>query len=411
MQEPTDVLIVEDNRADAELLAVMLRPLFPGITLNPVRTLREAMDVLSVSRPDLVFLDMGLPDATGLEGLEMIRDLHEDVAVIVLTGNADDALSVRALNAGAQDYLIKGCFDSESLRRSVRYAMARREHRRLQIELEREQRLSTLGQIVSALAHQLNNPSGIVLANQEMMVDALDELEGATPTPTSPQRQSMQDLRECLGDVAHGMQRINQLVNEMSTYCGAIKDDSEVVPLFGLLSNVLGALEPVRHGHVEVRTRLDRDILLRGSAAKLSQVIQAVVLNANDAMSDPGVHYLTITVLESEGRARLVVEDTGRGLQAALVRRVFEPFFSTKDKQVGLGLTLTREIVRSYGGNVSFESELGRGSKVTFDLACAPAQDREATSMLAAVARKTAFDELAHVGSEDTDVIEERMLP
>lgn len=123
----TRVLVVEDNPQDAALYGAMLqstRP--PGLfEVVLVGRLSECMALLENETPSCVLLDMGLPDAEGVEGIARIRFVAPDVPVVVLTGTDDDTVGIHALQRGAQDYLVKGAVDSRGLVKSIRYAIER----------------------------------------------------------------------------------------------------------------------------------------------------------------------------------------------------------------------------------------------------------------------------------------------
>jgi diguanylate cyclase (GGDEF)-like protein len=123
----TRLLLVEDNPTDATLHTAMLRStaLSELFEVAVVGRLSECIVALAESRPACVLLDMGLPDAQGVEGLRRIRIVAPDVPVVVLTGNNDETMGLDALQSGAQDYLVKGHVDGRVLARSVRYAIER----------------------------------------------------------------------------------------------------------------------------------------------------------------------------------------------------------------------------------------------------------------------------------------------
>ena len=123
----TRLLLVEDNPADAALHIAMLRStaLSELFEIVVVGRLSDCVLALAEAMPSCVLLDMGLPDAQGVEGVARIRIVAPDVPVVVLTGNDDDAVGLDALQCGAQDYLVKGHVDGRTLARSIRYAIER----------------------------------------------------------------------------------------------------------------------------------------------------------------------------------------------------------------------------------------------------------------------------------------------
>jgi len=128
--EAITVLVVEDDEGDAQLVAELLDDAFPRVRLIRSRSLAEALIELGGDgggAVDCVLLDLGLPDAAGLDALDGVRRVSPAIAVIVLTGLDDEAAGIAAVNAGAQDYLVKGQVDCALLTRAVRYAIGRRQ--------------------------------------------------------------------------------------------------------------------------------------------------------------------------------------------------------------------------------------------------------------------------------------------
>lgn len=125
------LLLVEDNPGDALVIERSLRgSRGGGIELTRVGSVNEAERELGKRSPDLVILDLGLPDARDLDALVRVRRVAPDVPVVVVTGQSDDEISVQALHEGAEDFLVKGRVDPWQLRRSIRYAIERHRSRR-----------------------------------------------------------------------------------------------------------------------------------------------------------------------------------------------------------------------------------------------------------------------------------------
>ncbi len=121
----TDVLLVEDDDGDALLVEELVIDAEEDITLRRARTLAEG--VAAVHGAQCVLVDLGLPDASGLEAVAALHDAAPDVAVVVLTGLGDRRRGLEAVAAGAQDYLVKGQVDGPVLARAIRYAIERRQ--------------------------------------------------------------------------------------------------------------------------------------------------------------------------------------------------------------------------------------------------------------------------------------------
>jgi signal transduction histidine kinase/CheY-like chemotaxis protein len=166
----TRILLVEDNPGDADLVRLACDDADPGVfEIEHATMLRDALArVKSPPAPDVVLLDLTLPDAFGLDGLRRLTDAAPELPVVVLTGSSDRALGAAALQAGAQDYLLKGAADAALLPRALRYAIERHDHAararllaservaRAAAEAERE-RMSVLAAASLAVSHSLDD--------------------------------------------------------------------------------------------------------------------------------------------------------------------------------------------------------------------------------------------------------------
>ena len=121
------ILLVEDNPGDAELVREALAGASDRVEISHVNSLADARARLACGGVDVVLLDLSLPDATGLQGVEHLHGVAPDVPIVVLTGQHDEVLGARVVQAGAQDYLVKGQTDEWLLIRAMRYAMERQE--------------------------------------------------------------------------------------------------------------------------------------------------------------------------------------------------------------------------------------------------------------------------------------------
>src|SRR5580693_1490969 len=131
-QKTLRVLLVEDNEGDARLLREMFGKESPNsFEMTHVSNMREAVIRLAKGGVDIVLLDLGLPDAYGLQSVQQARAAAPGIPLIVLTGMDDEALAAEAMKAGAQDYLIKGQVENRALPRALRHAI---EHHRIQVE-------------------------------------------------------------------------------------------------------------------------------------------------------------------------------------------------------------------------------------------------------------------------------------
>src|SRR5512141_1998004 len=135
---PTAILMVEDDPGDAHLISTLLRKETGRYRIEHRPRLSQAMEVLAGGGVDLVLLDFSLPDSVGLASFRAVHEHHPEVPVVILTSLDDDLLAARAVEEGAQDYLVKRDVDTRLLGRSIRYAIAR--HRAERALRESEER-------------------------------------------------------------------------------------------------------------------------------------------------------------------------------------------------------------------------------------------------------------------------------
>ena len=142
---PTRILLIEDDFDDADLLCELLE-LVPQSSFQVSQSVRlsEALLHLSQERFDVVLLDLSLPDSQGLATVKSVYSQMPTVPIIVLSGLEDESVAIKAVHEGAQDYLVKGKFDGDSLVRAIRYAIERTKV--LQLLYQREQQLQQANQ-------------------------------------------------------------------------------------------------------------------------------------------------------------------------------------------------------------------------------------------------------------------------
>src|SRR6266852_3999895 len=178
MKDKIHVLLIEDNLSDARLVQGMLEhDKSNAFTLKHVSSLGEGISSLEPgSRSQVILLDLGLLDATGLQTLRRIMPVAQDASVVVITGHQDEELGIAAIREGAHDYLIKGQVDGSQLRRILRYAVERHKMQsELRAEIEERARVQQALQLSEQRYHLLAEaaPVGILLAGERgRIVDA-----------------------------------------------------------------------------------------------------------------------------------------------------------------------------------------------------------------------------------------------
>jgi C4-dicarboxylate-specific signal transduction histidine kinase len=223
-------------------------------------------------------------------------------------------------------------------------------------------RVSMMGQLASALAHEINQPLGAILRNAEA---AELFMQSASP--------DLDEVRASLADIVKNDQRAGAVIDRMRALLR--RNELEVIRLD--VGDVIGdVVTLMRADAVSRHVKLDVDIAgdlrpVRGDRVHLQQVLLNLIFNAMDALSDANHEDRRVTVTARSGGSRTVevaVGDTGPGIPADMLATVFDPFFSTKCNGMGMGLPISRTIVEAHGGQLWAENNHVQGATLRFTL-------------------------------------------
>jgi PAS domain S-box-containing protein len=231
----------------------------------------------------------------------------------------------------------------------------------LEEQLQISEKMASLGLLAAGVAHEVNTPLTGISSYTQML------LEGAAPEdPTT----------KVLEKIERQTFRAARIVNGLLNLARPAQVDSGPVDLNAVINDVLALLEhQLRTGSIQVRKELAAvSPTVLGIEYKLQQVFLNLFLNARDAMPKGG--WLTIVTQEGTNQATVEVADTGSGIPADCLSRIYDPFFTTKDigKGTGLGLSITYGIVQEHAGTITCDSSVGQGTRFTLTLPLATAR-------------------------------------
>ncbi|MEW6706905.1 MAG: response regulator [Pseudomonadota bacterium] len=397
MSTPTQVLLIEDNPGDARAIHMMLDEV-PGLQFAThwCDTLTAGIDTLRHRRIDVVLLDLGLPESTGLATLLRLQAAGVAVpTLVVMSGLTDEEVAVQSLRAGAQDYLVKGQVDSALLVRAIRYAIGRsradealREaHAALKertVELlaakERAEVANRAKSVFLAhMSHDLRTPlNGILGFAQLMQQDAalMERHQVAVHT-----------IRQC-GE--HLLALINDVLDLAKIEAGRqeiVRAPMDLRRFLQGVAEVIG-LKAAQKRDVSFGCELGED-LPEGVLADERRLRQVLLNLLDNAVKFTPRGHVTLSVRRTApGRLRFAVEDGAPALGEAERQRLFQPFEQLGDPRqrsagTGLGLVISRQFVRLMGGEIQVSSRGGAGNlfwfELEFALASLPAQGARAT--------------------------------
>jgi len=228
-------------------------------------------------------------------------------------------------------------------------------------ELAHFSRVSMLGELSGSLAHELSQPLGAILRNTEAAELFLED-----PSP------DMDELRAILADIRKDDQRAGAVIDRMRSMMKRRAVEHGMLDLNMLAADVIGFVR--RDADLrKVRLTLEPASslpLMRGDRIQLQQVLLNLLLNAMDAVSDstPDRRRVAVLVRLADKRAEVVVSDTGHGIPEDKLPRVFEPFFTSKQNGMGLGLPISRTIIEAHGGSIQAKNDPDGGAIFCFTL-------------------------------------------
>ncbi len=481
VRESLRILVVEDDEDDY-FIAQRLLAKATEATVDWARSYDEGLAAVTSAPYDVALVDYRLGAHNGLDLLKEAVDRGFHTPFILLTGQGDRAVDLRAMTAGAADYLVKWEFDAPLLERSIRYAREREraqerireqaafldkardaisacdlegrviywnksaerltgysaadvmgkaadallygadearlkavhravrergewsgdlrqktrnggeitvesrwtlvrdaagnprsilvintdvtERKRLESQVLRAQRMESIGRLVSGIAHDLGNLLVPILLGAKVLQQRFEDDEKAMRT---------------LAMIQQSGQRGADMVKQVLAFARGVQGERVALRLEQVIREVEELIQEAFPPGIEVTTRLPDDLAhVRGDATQLQQVIMNLCVNASDAMPDGGrlaIEAENLVVDSVMARmnleavpgdyVRIAVSDTGAGIPPEVLDNIFEPFFTTKPigKGTGLGLSTVYSIVKSHGGFVGVESEVGVGTR------------------------------------------------
>ena len=384
------VLIIEDSDMQIALIQDMLQKAknanFEAIV---EMSLQSGLSRLSDESFDAVLLDLTLPDSTGMETCEKVCAAAPTVPVVVLTGADDEKTAASAQQHGAADYLVKGEVSSDLLARCIRYSITRKktaialqqandelEQRvdertaelkqaqadvaQRQEELAHAARLNTLGEMASGLAHELNQPLMAIIGFTDHCLSLIESDDD------NPER-----MTEILHDTSRQAKRAGTIINRMRRLVSKRASSTEPANLNQVIEESVQILRPGLELKIELDLQAELPEVLI-DRVQIQQVILNLAQNAVQAMENETDKECELIVRSGELNSEFVfveVVDNGPGIEPEHLERLFEPFFTrNKPDGLGLGLSITHNIVETHGGELSAKHNEDSGLTMRFTL-------------------------------------------
>lgn len=344
---PLRAAVVDDDRLLRELVRRTLEA--RGYVVSEGETGAAGLR-LAQSKPDVMILDLNLPDLSGLAVCRAIRS--SGVPVVFLTASSDERTIVSCLESGAADYVQKPFAPTvlqarvEAVVRVSKAEQARARHteelqsaytalREARAEVVLQHRITGLGVLAAGVAHEMNSPLGALIASLQFAVkeDAGEDRDGA------------------IEDALTAAHRIAELVRRMGAIAGSGERCVRKVDLKGRVEQVVGAFVDTN----AVMSVKGGRVVVDAVETEVREVLMALIENAVQATQQTQDARIEVSIEEDAEGAAVIVDDNGPGIDEGDLPFLFDPFFTRKRvwKTTGLGLAIAQAAARRHGGEVT----------------------------------------------------------
>jgi two-component system, sensor histidine kinase and response regulator len=353
------ILVVDDQPINVQLLKRKLER--GGLQVVTANNGLEALEQIKLRKPDLILLDLMMPDMDGLEVCQRLQTSSEtrSIPVIFVTARTTKESKLEGLSVGAVDFITKPIDLDETVARvqtQLRFAAINRENLELQRRLEESRRAATIGAVAQGIAHNLNNLLGVVIGYLDLIKAGYDK-----PASVKKNAQNVDDA----------IQRIVAIVRQLSTLVVKSRPELTRVPLARLIEGGIHRFHTdykLTAGVVVYNPSADLEI--DTNIETFEEILSKVLINAWESYGEQpaddrriSIHTRLFDRPRGEKMVELRVDDKGNGIAEDIRDRMFEPFVSGKRTVgVGMGLTIARHSLRNLGGEVSLVSRAGGGA-------------------------------------------------
>jgi signal transduction histidine kinase len=354
------ILIVDDDPEITRMLSLAISHALneQGYDLISASDGRIAIKKVRSDQPDLVLLDLNLPDINGKEILKKIKEINEDIATIVITGHGGEKVAIDLMKAGAVDFISKP-FDLEILFKSISDALTLRD---MKIEDKRYGGLPSLEKFFPFLAHEVRNPLHAIAGAVAIIQKRIDLKDEILSRSVSIIHEEVQHLTGFVQDCLEFVRRPGE----------SYLVEGQINEIISIVMNVISHMFEDLSKKIKVTYRLDPQLpKIRINYEEIKQAFLNMVKNSFESMPEGGELVIETSLnTHSEPKSVVIVfSDQGSGIREEDIKHIFDPFFTTKLRGSGLGLPIChRIIVDRHRGRIDVKSEERLGTRFIVEL-------------------------------------------
>lgn len=363
------ILVIDDERGPRESLRMVLKYDYEVFLADRVN---GGVELLREKKPDLVIMDIRMPEKSGIEGLQEIREIDPHVSIIMLTGYGDLETAQKAIRFGANDYLQKP-FDvheiQETIKKYVDRSKLNKRKRRAQNEMQKmtqslgrevgnTNKLTALGAASSELVRDLRNPLTIIRGYLDLLVYELKE----------KQEMNSAGMDEYLDQIESNVERCTGLVESWRALGRMDFSQMQRLNLPKLFNDCFR--NAAAHSDISFTVQVDgteEQYEMLGERLQVRRALQNLIDNAVVAVEHQPNPSITVICSMDNSDMEIKIKDNGCGVDTQTLRWIFEPFDNTAtiEKGAGLGLFITKKVIEEHRGTLQFESHVGGGTIAT----------------------------------------------
>lgn len=355
-----NILIIEDNPGDAFLVKqFLIDSKFKEELISIAGTLTKGIEIIESKEINLILLDLGLPDYCNEETIKIINDFTKKIPVIVLSGNDDENLAVKAVNHGIQDYLIKGKFDAHSLSRAIKYSLLRSEHELRLYELN-----NFKNKLFRLVSHDLKGPMGALNSYIEIILEDFEE------SSKESLKESIVNIEDISKSLLH---LIENLFNWARMQMGSIEVKPEKINVHDLVEeNIKICQLQLQKKNIQIINKTEENLTAYADLEMIKTVIRNLMFNSIKFTENNGLIEIGGTV--KNGNIQIDLSDNGIGIEENHLATIFEGNGNyvrqgtNREKGSGFGLSLCKDFIEHNNGKIWVTSKIYEGSTFHFSL-------------------------------------------